>query len=74
MNRGLGLQRRSAFCVFAVLWPVGAPLLLLSTDSVLAVWQRMPMIYLTLDALQVTSAFPSHAAHSHRHSSHIYRP
>ena len=53
VNRGLGLQRRSAACIVFVLWPLGLPMIGLAADSVLHVWQLMPILYLVLDAAQV---------------------
>ena len=53
LNRGLGLQRRSAACIVCVLWPLGVPLILFGADSVTRIWQLMPIIYATLDVLQI---------------------
>ena len=53
LNRGLGLQRRSATCIVSVLWPVGVPLIVFGADSVTRIWQLMPIIYATLDVLQI---------------------
>ena len=53
LNRGLGLQRRSALCIVLCLWPLGVPLIVFGAHSVGDVWRLMPAIYLTLDLSQI---------------------
>ena len=53
LNRGLGLQRRSAIAIVLVLWPIGLPLIAFGATSVLGVWRLMPLIYATVDVCQI---------------------
>lgn len=53
LNRGLGLQRRSAACIVACLWGFGMPLVFFGTDSVLSIWKMMPLVYLLVDCSNV---------------------
>ena len=41
LNRGLGLQRHNAACVLLLVWPVGAPLILIYAQSPSNVWQLL---------------------------------
>ena len=52
LNRGLGLQRHNAACVLLLVWPVGAPLILIYAQSPSNVWQLLSCTYaLLLSAL-----------------------
>ena len=50
LNRGLGLQRENAACVLLLLWPVGAPLVVYGSHTIVQVWQHLALVYALLTA------------------------
>jgi MATE family multidrug resistance protein len=56
LNRGLGLQRENALCVLLILWPVGAPLVVLGASNVVQVWQHLCVVYALLTSSMAACA------------------
>jgi MATE family multidrug resistance protein len=45
LNRGLGLQGWNAKCVMAIMWPLGAPLVIIAAHTPTEVWYMLTVMY-----------------------------
>jgi MATE family multidrug resistance protein len=45
LNRGLGLQGWNAKCVMAIMWPLGAPLVIFAAHTPTEVWYMLTVMY-----------------------------
>ena len=67
LNRGLGLQRATAACVLALVWPLGAPLVLFWARTPSNVWQSLSVTYsLLVGAMALCAGCSSWAALAER--------